>query len=609
MEPRPPDTRAGKGNPPGTPAPDGGITTVPYQPPLEAATHADATTHYPTPVTRELPGALPVIKNYELVREIKGGGMGIVYEARHKDSGRTEALKTIRQELAAGEHLDRFTREVQTVARLNHPNIVRIYHVGLDESRPYYTMEYLAGGSLLDQRARFKGHPAKAAELMEKIARAVHHAHEQGIYHRDLKPGNVLMKEDGEPIVTDFGLAKLREADVQLTRTGAALGTPAYMSPEQFQGRTDVGAPTDIWALGVMLYELLAGKRPFEGDSTAEVQQKVINATPLGVRQHNAIIDPVLERIVSKCLVKEPEWRFRSAGELAEHLTRWREGDPIPLGRESAARKARRWIRRHPRVTALCTVIILAVAGAAAARIYLDPSRALLNAYARLRAGQPATLIGRRGPPLWMQWITPPHPIDVFGEEKDPGYAMSTANIDLLELLPTPGLDAYCLRAEVRHAGGVGSDSEVGLYFARQSNKHVHFLWVYAFNDIPFIGADGQPCNTMRFGLRGIGHDGRSATPHREAAAMKFVAAGANKKWRRLVMKVDADTVSLYWDGQLFSQKSRNELQAESVPLLQLMPQMFEELSSEVLGNAGLGLYANRSTVDFRNVVIEPLLK
>jgi serine/threonine protein kinase len=144
MEPEPPDTRAGKEKPPGTPAPDGGITTVPYQPPVEAATRADATTHYPTPVTHEIQDAPPVIRSYERLQKIKDGGMGIVYKARHKDSGRFEALKTIRPELATGEHLDRFTREVRTIANLDHSNIIKIYQVQLDGDPPYYMVEFPA---------------------------------------------------------------------------------------------------------------------------------------------------------------------------------------------------------------------------------------------------------------------------------------------------------------------------------------------------------------------------------------------------------------------------------------------------------------------------------
>jgi serine/threonine-protein kinase len=604
---KPPDTP--DTNTPMPPPPDGGITTVPYCPPPEAATGIDPSTHLATPPELLAVSSFPTFKNYDVLGVIKSGGMGIIYQVRHKLSGRVEALKTIRPDLAVGEFLERFTREVQAVAKLDHLNVIRIYHVGLDEDPPHYTMEYLPGGTLGQHLASFVGDQEKAAEVIEKIAGAIHHVHQGGVYHRDLKPGNVLIKNDCEPIVTDFGLAKLREADVQITRPGAAVGTPAYMSPEQFEGRADIGAPTDIWALGVMLYELLAGKRPFEGD-TAEIQRRVLQTTPAGVREHNANIDRVLEHIVRRCLVREPDWRFSSAEELAKHLLRWRQGDPIPIESESIVRRTRRFVRRHPRLVAAFTLLMLAAGIALGARIYLDPDRPLRNAYATLNAGQPVTLIGRRGPPLWMHWITAAHPIEAVVQEADPGYTISTASVDLLELLPAPGLDTYRLRAEVRHVDGVPSDGEVGLYFGRQSNEKAHVVWVLTFNDM--IPPRDVGVNTIRFGIRVVPQDSRKSEPRNDMPPVNFVPAGANRCWRTLEILVGLDGVKVGWDGRQIAQQDYGALARRSQALMSsslLDPQLFQGLAKSFDRERGWGLFASRSTADFRNVVIEPLPK
>jgi len=605
METRPPNTRAGKEMPPGTPAPEGGVTTIPYRPPLEAVTHADATTHYPTPITRELPKELPVIKSYELLQEIKGGGMGIVYKVRHKGSGRIEALKTIRPELAAGEHLDRFTREVQTVAALKHPNIIQIYEVHLDEKPPFYTMEFLASGTLLDQRAQLRGNPASAAEIIEKIAWAVHHAHEQGIYHRDLKPGNVLMKDDGEPIVTDFGLAKLREADVQLTRTGAALGTPAYMSPEQFQGRTDVGAPTDIWALGVMLYELLAGMRPFDGHSSEAVRQKVLETTPLGVRQHNASIDPVLERIVNKCLVKEPEWRFSSAGELAEHLKRWRMGDPIPIGRESTFRKARRWIRKHPRVLTILTILLLAAISAAAFSVYVDKERPLKR---ELQRGNPVELFSNGHPPHH-RWISGAGGIGMTLIDGHMQGSIHGWDYSALELLSDPQVSHYRFSADVAYKEASPNQSEAGLVFGTTSKSGRHIVWSVLLlptggrmrPDAPWP-LDAQV--TVRILRDQAGGVARQQIPGLDLPDTE----GGGSIWQHIDLDVTGTAFRVSLNNRLVLKAPAQFINQQLKMFRNALPDISDKaLVREFNPRGALGLYIAQGEAAFRNVQVRPL--
>jgi mono/diheme cytochrome c family protein/predicted Ser/Thr protein kinase len=330
-----------------------------------------------SPVTRPetaAPEALPAGENaapplpaavagYEVLAVLGRGGMGVVYKARQPGLKRVVALKMILAGAhAAPEHLARFRTEAEAVARLHHPNIVHVYEVGQHEGHPFVSLEYLEGGSLAQQLDGAPRPPHEAARLVETLARAVHHAHERGIVHRDLKPANVLLGADGCPKIADFGLAKLSDGSGWETASGAILGTPSYMAPEQASGkRRDVGPPADTYALGAILYELLTGRPPFVGESALEVLMQVASAPLVPPAERIPSCPPALEAICLKCLNRVPQERYESAVALAEDLRRFSSGElasaPVRPSRPSAPRRRR--VRALPLV--LAGLLVLAV--------------------------------------------------------------------------------------------------------------------------------------------------------------------------------------------------------------------------------------------------------
>ncbi|MFO0842802.1 MAG: serine/threonine-protein kinase [Gemmataceae bacterium] len=267
---------------------------------------------------------LPTIPGYEVLGVLGRGGMGVVYRARQAGLGRLVALKMIPPGAYAGpEERARFRREAEAVARFRHPNIVQIHEVGESDGRPFFSLELVEGGTLAE-KVRGTPQPArKAAELVEALARAMHLAHQQGIVHRDLKPANVLLAEDGTPKVTDFGLAKRLEGGSAHTQTGAIVGTPSYMAPEQARGQTrQVGPLVDVYALGAVLYECLTGRPPFRAATVYDTVLQAVNEEPVPPRQLNAQVPRDLETVALKCLRKEPAGRYADAEELANDLRR-----------------------------------------------------------------------------------------------------------------------------------------------------------------------------------------------------------------------------------------------------------------------------------------------
>lgn len=353
---------------------DAELANLRLSPQIKADPWAQPTLSYhatdppPDPTDRE---RVRYFGEYELISEIARGGMGVVYKARQVKLNRTVALKMILSgELAGDEQVQRFKAEAEAAAKLDHPGIVPIYEIGEHRGQHYFSMSYVDGKSL---NAWIKECPLpsrEAAIILQKVAEAIAYAHSKGIIHRDLKPGNVLIDPNGEPKVTDFGLAKQTHSDRDLTRTGMVVGTPSYMPPEQAAARGDIGPAADIYSLGAVLYAMLTGRPPFQSSNALDTIIQVLEREPVPPRQLDPKIERDLETICLKCLAKTPNGRYASATDLQDDIQRFLDDQPILARPPGILERASQWSRNH--TVTLTTVTALIASAALALPIALE---------------------------------------------------------------------------------------------------------------------------------------------------------------------------------------------------------------------------------------------
>jgi serine/threonine-protein kinase len=568
---------------------------------------------------------------YELLGRLGRGGVGVVYLARQLGLNRLVALKHLRAgSYAEPEERARFRTEGQALARLRHANVVQVYEVGEHDGQPYLAMELVEGGSLARKLAAGPLPQRDAAALVRELAGAVHAVHQRGVVHRDLKPGNVLLDADGTAKVSDFGLAKLLDAEAEHTHTGTVLGTASYMAPEQAEGRSrHAGPATDVWALGAILYECLTGRRPFQGASRAETLEQVRRRGLVPPRRWLRPLSRDLEAVCLKCLEKEPGRRYPSAEALADDLGRWLEGKPTqarPLGWPGRALRA---LRRHPWRGAAAALGLLATFGAGAGWALRDPDRPLKQIEARLARGEAVTLLDETGRPQWSQWRE-------GGQESQAALAPdgtfavhSSASLALLELLREPRQPRFRLRAEVRHTGS-NEWGAVGLYFAHatfpSAGGPVHHFGALTYNDIRDEKAfweakfanilpekDAPPGNQILIGphLYALGGTLPEVTLPRLRDFFKPKGLGGD--WRQLVVEVTPEGVEGFLDGKPVGKLPASRWEEETQDAVASKrasdpnASWFQGLGPAYSPGGGVGLYVYRGSASFRRVVVGPL--
>jgi tRNA A-37 threonylcarbamoyl transferase component Bud32 len=545
------------------------------------------------------PPGLPSIPGYEVLCELGHGGMGVVYKVRNLAIGRVEALKMM---LSPRPHMnERFQHEIRAIAQLEHGRVVRIYTAGSTDARPYFTMEYVGGGSLSGHLARFQADRRAAVGLLAKVAQAVHFLHTKGIIHRDLKPGNILLKDQDEPLVSDFGLATFFEQESesaagpsigensQLTQTGVVIGTIAYMSPEQAASQTrDVGPATDVWALGVILYELLTGGRPFVGKSAGDIREAIMQNPVARPRSLQPNVDKTLEAICLKCLEKEPGKRYSSAEGLAESLECW-----LRAGSKWAA-----WL-----AVLLGTVLTGLLVWLVVAQRPVHP-------------GQAIKIIGPEGLVRDASWRLGEGRVTSVG---DAVIRLESENLGVLVLKEYPPWNRYRFRVQIQD---VGPKSEgVGIVFWYEDEdtiegKEYWFCeWSFAErNDFVQDVTNHTKGARTRVTSRRHGENQLQQARFRHVfgttlgSDTRFFPARSGK-WRDLRLEVTQELTSVFWDDEAvpfacIPAEMRKEAQRG---LASLPPERKSKTWPESKALGKLGFLCDHGSAVFRNAILEPL--
>ncbi|OWK38333.1 serine/threonine-protein kinase [Fimbriiglobus ruber] len=609
--------------------------------PLPASTAAIA-------LATSTPSSGESIGPYEILDVLGRGGMGIVYRARHRDINRVVALKTIpgvapgRAELFA-----RFRNEARAVAQLEHPNVVRIHTFGEHQGVPYYSMEWLPGGTLA-RRIGETGLPFReAAELVATLARAVGCAHDRHLVHRDLKPANVLFAADGTPKVTDFGLVKfLDETGDGLTQSDTALGTPNYMAPEQAAGRTsEIGPRTDVYALGAILYETLTGRPPFHGLAKLDVLRQILTGRISPPSTHRPDTPTALAAVCLKCLERRPADRYASARALADDLGRWLN-DQKPLGPPGRVRRIARAVYRRRRALLAGVAGLFVVTGAGVAARHIappdpvivpvvqepprtDPPEVLAEIEAALDRGESVELIGATGAPRWSRWMEG-EPDSRAAIEPNGEFRITTVNWGVLELLPDTRTDRYQISFQMKHEHG-DSNANTGFYFARRAfpggSNDLQFSLKVTYNDASmikdgmapiFIRGTGrpppEPTNVVDMSPVADSLGKRVPSVYMGFAGASSPAFVASRKWRDIQFVVTPEGIQGTWDGlplNLTAQKMLKNINYSLDNRAKRLPKTYEPVFDQLrLGfgpRGALGLLQYTSTSNVRSFRVTPL--
>jgi serine/threonine-protein kinase len=579
--------------------------------------------------------SLEMFGKFEVLTELGRGGQCRVHKARDRKLGWIVALKRLLPGSTPAAR-KRFLEEARAIASLKHPNIVEIRELGEVDDEPYHVLEYLEGGSLADELARREKagqpfHAVEAARLVECLARAVACAHGQGILHRDLKPGNVLLTADGTPKVADFGLARQVDGEQTLTTGPVLFGTVPYMSPEQAAGNRQPSFSMDVHALGVILYRLLAGRVPFQGADRNETLQLIQNHPPEPPSKYRPGLDRDLEAICLECLEKKPSRRYRSAAALADDLAAWQGDDPVSVRPRGFLGGAARRARRHPVVTALILCALLGAVLLGGALWYYDPERPIREIERELARGNAVTLIGEKGSPRWSRLWLSDNETKTFPDPDDGTFTLDSSDLAMLELVRDPQMTRYRLRAQVR-LNRDGRPGKVGLFVRHRelpaedgpAQSAVH-LWYNDLRNESALPAGvpehirlpdlGNAIDLFVYLYQRRGGNHRDFPIHADGVApgrFKVNPQRVEKTWRDLVVDVTPEEVRCTWDGIAsgpvrparyadFLEEHLRDCKVHKAAGLNRTP----EDCLPVRG--GVGLVVLRVAASFRSVKIEPL--
>jgi serine/threonine protein kinase len=547
------------------------------------------------------------VPGYEVLEVLGRGGMGVVYKARQVQADRVVALKVLLGGVHAGpSERNRFWREAMALARMRHAGVVQVYDVGEHAGCPYFSMEYVSGGSLSDKLAGGPLPPDQAAHTVADLAHTLHAVHAQGILHRDLKPGNILVGKDGTLKVSDFGLAKLTEGEASLTGSGTVLGTPAYMAPEQARGQSKGAGPAaDVYGLGAILYECLTGSAPFRGPSRLDILLKVMSERPASPCSVRPEVPPPLAQICLKCLEKQPARRYGSAGELAEALERWLGGGVRPSSR------SRRLSLMA--VAALLGLLLGSMGILHSLSPSANPEVEAARRPAGARSGQAGksvlTLIGESGEPRQPGRF-------LLGKADsrrglmDPGGVFSLESkrwrCGVLELLPRAPWPRFRFEAEVRQEEGFGT-AWMGLFLGGKlhtAHNETHLcLGRFLFLEKPDVGG-GVLLSLQRKRTHPPGPAPANLVIN-TALTTRFrpSRAKAPDGWHKLALEVTPEEIRGFWDDKPIRSLSRPDLQQTWGKLTSADP----DLHAVFHPGEGLGLYVQGGKASFRRVLLKPL--